>query len=170
MLGFLHKIVLKECHSLLCQAFPFAEGLMTNYHSKSLHLFSEEVPFLDYNFAPPCLRRDIGILDFLHKRVLGKCHPSVQEFFPPAAPSPYWHDKQLMVHLTDHIVRPQLYNRSIFGMVHVYNRLPQEVVDQDSVSKFQACLTDMAKRRCHQGLSQGLFSWKQMFRTPCAWH
>ena len=45
MFGFLHKIVLKQCHPLLCQAFPFAEGLLANYHSKALHPFSEEVSY-----------------------------------------------------------------------------------------------------------------------------
>ena len=45
MPGFLLKIVLKECHPLLCQAFPFAEGLMANYHTKALHPFSEEVSY-----------------------------------------------------------------------------------------------------------------------------
>ena len=64
---------------------------LQRHYVHELHL-TKEVAFLDYNFAPPCLRRDIGILGFLHKRVLGKCHPSVQEFFPPAAPSAYWHD------------------------------------------------------------------------------
>ena len=29
--------------------------------------------FLEFNFAPPSLRRNIGILGLLHKRVLGKC-------------------------------------------------------------------------------------------------
>ena len=35
----------------------------------------EATAFLDCNFAPPSLRRDIGILGLLHKRVLGKAHP-----------------------------------------------------------------------------------------------
>ena len=34
--------------------------------------------FLTYNFAPPSLRRNIGILGLLHKRILGKCHPSFE--------------------------------------------------------------------------------------------
>ena len=32
--------------------------------------------FLTYNFAPPNLRRNIAILGLLHKRILGKYHPS----------------------------------------------------------------------------------------------
>ena len=33
---------------------------------------SEAETFLKHNFAPPNLRRDIGLLGALHKRVLGK--------------------------------------------------------------------------------------------------
>ena len=36
---------------------------------------SEEDACLNYNFAPPSLRRDIGILGLLHNCVLGKAHP-----------------------------------------------------------------------------------------------
>ena len=32
---------------------------------------SPEIVFLEHNFAPPRLRRNIGMLGFLHKRVLG---------------------------------------------------------------------------------------------------
>ena len=37
---------------------------------------SESEAFLEYNFAPTVLRRTIGILGLLHKRVLGQCHRS----------------------------------------------------------------------------------------------
>ena len=42
----------------------------------------ESNAFLDCNFAPPTLRRNIGILGLLHKRVLGKAHPIFQELLP----------------------------------------------------------------------------------------
>ena len=32
---------------------------------------SEEYAFTQHNFAPPSVRRDIGMLGLLHKRVLG---------------------------------------------------------------------------------------------------
>jgi hypothetical protein len=38
--------------------------------------------FLEFNFAPPSLRRDIGILGLLQKRVLNKCHPSFHRLLP----------------------------------------------------------------------------------------
>ena len=37
--------------------------------------------FVEHNFAPPSLRRTIGILGFLHKRNLGTCHPALQGLF-----------------------------------------------------------------------------------------
>jgi len=38
--------------------------------------------FVNHNFAPPSLRRCIGMLRFLHKRVLRKCHPGVMAILP----------------------------------------------------------------------------------------
>ena len=43
---------------------------------------TEEVAFLSYNFAPPTIRRNIGMFGFLHKRVLGKAHPCFQKLLP----------------------------------------------------------------------------------------
>ena len=43
---------------------------------------SESTAFLDFNFAPTVLRRSIGILGLLHKRVLGQCHGSFEQFLP----------------------------------------------------------------------------------------
>ena len=43
---------------------------------------SKEQAFMDFNFAPPNLRRNVGILGLLHKRVLGLCHPSFERLLP----------------------------------------------------------------------------------------
>ena len=69
---------------------------------------TEEVAFLDHNFAPPTLRRDIGILGFLHKRVLNQCHPSVARLFPLLGSCPPYHNKQLDGHLETCIRRPDM--------------------------------------------------------------
>ena len=37
--------------------------------------------FLEHNFAPPVLRRDIAVLGLLHKRVIGSSHPSFADLF-----------------------------------------------------------------------------------------
>ena len=43
---------------------------------------SECEAFVEHNFAPPSLRRAIAILGFLHKRVLGICHPALIKALP----------------------------------------------------------------------------------------
>ena len=52
-----------------------------------------------------------------------------------------------------------MFNRSIFGMVDIYNRLPAYIVELDTISKFQSELTAIAKRRC-QGHNR---HWRQSF-------
>ena len=129
-----------------------------------LHL-TEQSAFIHYNFAPPSLRRDIGLLGFLHKRILEQCHETIIGFFPRKPHTSPWHDKQLESYSSMCMYRWGLYERSIFHMVHVYNRLPQDVVNIDSISGFQACLTSMAKRRCNAGAA----NWRQTFRTSLAY-
>ena len=62
-----------------------------------------EQAFLEFNFAPPKLRRNIGILGLLHKRVLGLCHPSFDRLIPWYntrfdIPRGHGHNKQLYGH------------------------------------------------------------------------
>ena len=47
-------------------------------------------------------------------------------------------------------VQHNLFNRSVFGMVHVYNKLPQRVVECSSVSSFQRSLTLIAREACRK--------------------
>ena len=120
--------------------------------------------FVDFNFAPPSLRRNIGVLGLLHKRVLGKCHPIFQKLLPFHADvfgslRPNEHNKQLYGHVLDVHFQHALHSRSIFGMVYVYNALPQHVVDETSVSAFQRCLTLLARSACKDGSA----AWSQMF-------
>ena len=49
---------------------------------------SETQAFLDFNFAPTAVRRNIAALGILHKRVLGLCHPSFAKLLP-------WYDEHL---------------------------------------------------------------------------
>ena len=112
--------------------------------------------FLEFNFAPPTLRRNIGILGLLHKRVLGLSHPMFQTLLPfcsdvPGAWSPGDHNKQLYGHLPEANFQLALFCRSIFGMTYVYNRLPQEIVDNQTVSLFQNFHTRIAREMCENG-------------------
>ena len=102
---------------------------------------SDDVAFLKFNFAPPSLRRDIGILGMFHERVLGLAHPIFNRLLPfhqneMHGASTGTHSKQLYGHILDADHQLHLHNRSIFGMVHIYNRLPQDYVDSDTVKKF----------------------------------
>ena len=130
---------------------------------------TEEMAFLDYNFAPLCLRRTIGILGFLHKRVLGLCHPAVIHLLPFSGMPSACHSKQIETHLEKVICRHSLYFKSMFGLIGVYNRLPAAVVEMNSVKAFQRTLTIAARRRCMdwdpdwmQAFSSCLELWKTL--------
>ena len=114
---------------------------------------TESQAFLDYNFAPTELRRNIGILGLLHKRVLGQCHPSFEQLLPWYSDRfevmrGFGHNKQLYGHWVEATQHHALFGRSIFKMVDVYNNLPQWIVDAQSVSAFQSSLTEQARDRC----------------------
>ena len=85
--------------------------------------------FLRHNFAPTVLRRTIGILGLLHKRVLGKCYRSFDKLLPWYSQRfdtsrGFCHVKQLYGHWLEAGEHRALYDRSIFGMVDIYNNLP----------------------------------------------
>ena len=114
---------------------------------------SEKDAFLTNNFAPTELRRNIGILGLLHKRVLGLCHRSFDRLLPWRSERfhterGFGHSKQLYGHRLETKFQSALFFRSIFAMVDVYNNLPQSVVDAPNVKVFQKLLTDMARERC----------------------
>ena len=117
---------------------------------------TEEQAFLDFNCAPPTLRRNIAVLGLLHKRVLGKCHVSFENLLPWYSqrfdiPRGFGHNKQLYGHWVEAQQHRSLFAKSIFLMVDIYNNLPQEMVDAKIVSAFQHSLTKLAKDRCQQG-------------------
>ena len=111
-----------------------------------LHI-DPEPAFLEYNFAPSVLRRDIGLLGFIHKRVLGQCHVGVTNLLPFASVNVY-HDKQLDNRAGEVTNRTMLFDKSLFNLVQVYNMLPQFVVDSNNIRSFQKLLTQFVRRRC----------------------
>ena len=119
---------------------------------------------MEFNFAPPSLRRNIGILGLLHKRVLGKCHKSFERLLPFSAdhsdqPLGSGHSKTLYGHWDVISSHWALFNRSIFAMVDIYNSLPQHIIDSTSVTLFQKALTQMARTRCENGIA----AWASVF-------
>ena len=105
--------------------------------------------FVRYNFAPPSLRRGIGLLGFLHKRVLCLCHPALPQALPFAPGlSTNYHDKALNPFSGEILYqRRRLYDRSLYAYILVYNRLPQAFVDLPTASAFQSKLTHLSKER-----------------------
>ena len=125
---------------------------------------SEKDAFLDHNFAPSSLRRNIAILGLLQKRVLGLCHRSFDSLLPWYSQRfetarGFGHNKQLYGHWVEADQHSALFSRSIFLMVDIYNNLPQYVVDASTVSSFQSFLTEMARKRCQLGNA----SWAKSF-------
>ena len=113
------------------------------------------------------------MLGVLHKCTLGIAYPSLAYMFPAVSPTQtqtrYYtrlgsrrHNKQIL----DRCQGDQLefFRRSLFGLVGVYNLLPQDVVDLKSVKSFQSALTAIAREQCRNSISD---MWKFRFsRIP----
>ena len=123
--------------------------------------------FLDFNLAPLSLRRDVGMLGLLFRCVHGLTHDALKKMFPLAPPASAYETRQRGNRHSFQLEEPRagtrhkLIERSIFGLVRVWNRLPQNLVDAADVSNFQKGLTRLARVRCHLGLAE----WSETF-TP----
>ena len=125
--------------------------------------------FLKFRLAPLQLRRNIAMLGLLHKVILGEAHSCFSELFPrcPSEPPRYYtrfqarkHNKQLVDRCDGR--QPDYLSRSLFGLVRVYNGLPQEAVDCTSISSFQSFLTKVAKSKCEADSD----NWEAVFSSP----
>ena len=122
----------------------------------------DEVAFINHNFAPPSLRRAIGILGFIHKRVLCKCHPALVQALPFVSdPTGCYHSKTLASFLDGVRTSHALYFRSLWNYIHIYNRLSQELVDTTRIPTFQGELTQVAKFRAQRGDPK----WRDAFQS-----
>lgn len=125
--------------------------------------------FLNFGLAPLQLRRDIAMLGLLHKVVLGQAHSGFSSLFPPCPSDPprYFTRLQARKHSRQLLDRcdgrqPGYLGRSLFGLVRVYNSLPQEAVEKSSVSSFQTFLTKIAKSKCENDSD----NWEHVFSSP----
>ena len=130
------------------------EGVQQNF-LKQLNVSTSDA-FIEFNFAPSMLRRNIGVLGLIHKRVLGLCHPAFEDLLPwyehrISIPRGFGHNKQLYDHRLEVSHQRALFDKSIFAMVDIYNNLPQSLVDSPTVKVFQRGLTHIAKERCKKG-------------------
>jgi len=113
---------------------------------------SDTEAFVRHNFAPPSIRRRIGMLGFIHKRVLEVCHPAlIKDLAFESVQDSVFHDRTLVSHWPEVREHARMYNNSLYAYILMYNRLPQEIVNSASVSKFQSELTKLAKDRAEQG-------------------
>ena len=128
---------------------------------------SPEQAFLDLNFVPPRIRRNIAILGLIRKRVIGECHPSFQRLLPwyaerfsesRAMPC---HTKQLYGRNVEISHQRSLYDRWIFAMVDIYDNLSQCILDSPTVSSFQTCLNNIIKSRCESGDVTWIYSFSR---------
>ena len=129
---------------------------------------NEEIAFQQFNLAPPVLRRDIGMLGLLHKIVLGLAHPAFSVLFPrDPDPPAHFNNKAFYDRRGDVIFNHNIFNRSLLGLVTIYNRLPQIIVDFKTIADFQSALTNQARYRCAQKKEGWKFSFNSVH--PCSW-
>ena len=123
---------------------------------------------LSFSLAPLQSRRDIAMLGVLHRVVLGLAPADIASFFPPmthmrfprdARGSSLRHNKKLLDRIDGS--QPAMLARSLFGLVYIYNLLPQRAVDVASVKEFQSCLQGALK----VALRNGVDSWPALFRS-----
>ena len=108
---------------------------------------------LYFNLAPLKTRRDIAMLGVIHRASVGKGPEQLQKLFPPAEPvgrrsariasNLHTRQRELLIENT----QLGVIERSAFGLVRIYNMLPQHLVDSTDVSIFQAKLQDIVKIR-----------------------
>ena len=110
---------------------------------------SDQDAFVQHNFAPPTLRRNIGLLGLFQKRILFECHPALCHalpFGPPVIVARY-HTKHLDTFSGLVVRHARIYERSLYACTRVYNRLPQALADSPSLKNFPSRLTHLAKER-----------------------
>ena len=118
--------------------------------------------FVNFNLAPPSMRRRIAMLGFIHKRVLGECHPLVRQLLPMCPEgTPGRHSKSLVIDRVTNSEYEYLWDRSIYMYALMYNRLPQGFVDSTCVKTFQSRLTHLAKQRAISGMP----NWRQAYQN-----
>ena len=113
--------------------------------------------FVDFNLAPLRLRRNISALGLLYKIAKRQTHPDLHELFPLDSQTPV-HNTRLAsrrhkLNLQDKCdgTQSEILNRSIFGMVRVFDALPEQTIACPSVKLFQKALTQIARERCEAG-------------------
>ena len=123
---------------------------------------------MHFNLAPLDTRRAIAMLGVIHRAVRREGPKHFHRFFQLATTIPrfvrHWHSKTL-IDPCDAIC-PDYYRRSIFGLVGVYNLLPELVVAQESMKDFQSYLHLIVKYLAVSGYS----NWSNVFHRDFITH
>ena len=113
----------------------------------------EKEAFMRFNLAPLGVRRDIAISGLIRRVVLRRGPSQLWQFFVIARPEILRrsdrlrsrHNKQLQEHHRGRDL--DIMRRSALGMIKVYNLLPQSVVDEPEINRFQKGLTELVRQR-----------------------
>ena len=95
------------------------------------------------------------MLGLIFRSVSGQAHTDLAALFGPAPPTEHYHRTRRAANQHDRQLQeerpgshPALMQRSVFGLIRVWNRLPHHVVHSTCVSAFQASLTELVRERC----------------------
>ena len=119
--------------------------------------YSEEVAFQNFKLAPLRLRRDIAMLGVIHKVVLGESHADFCKYITvttqPRTSRTRLQDRRHLYQLADRRNGQQLnqWERSVFGLIPIYNGLREDIVMCTNVREFQGALQAQALLRMKRG-------------------
>ena len=124
-----------------------------------------------YRLAPLKARRDMAMVGVIQRCVSGKGPHQIRKVFVPDAASTHptgrstlrRHTKQLRTYRNGHFLESTA--KSIFGLIDVYNMLPQEMVDTECVHKFQGQLQGLLKDHAETDVN-----WETLFSPRHALH
>ena len=114
---------------------------------------SEESAFMNFNLAPPCVRRDIAILGVIHRAAMCEGPPQFWKYFRIDSVLPVErrtrNARRHEMHLVEwpHGRDLDIMRRSALGMIRVYNILPADRVAKRCLKEFQRGLTDLVRDR-----------------------
>ena len=120
---------------------------------------NEVEALINFKLAPLALRRKFAILGLLHRCVIGDAPPQLCKLFPKVKANARSHNTRFGFKPEDTLlldrttgVNSKLLDRSIFGMVKFYNRLPESVKTTKLVSTFQGKIQDATIGLCKKGM------------------
>ena len=132
---------------------------------------SHKDALLNFNLAPLGLRRDIAMLGILYKvawncapkpiQGLFSLHPATLERHGFISQASQRHSKQIFDPVAFN--HPVIIKRSIFGLISVFNKLPQATVDAKTVKLFQKQLQNFAKNEARNENAR----WPLVFHVDC---